>query len=341
MKILYHSCHSILEFEEVSLLHEAGYDVFSPGAYLDPTKAGDNMRPGIQGLTYDKDDVRQYHRICAKHPGRDGKDFLTPEFIDRFDTIIVMHSPKWISRNWQKIKHKRVIWRTIGQSISPVEKGLEKCRAEGMEIVRYSPKESTIPYYIGEDAMIRFYKDPEQYKGWTGENKRIITFGQHMRNRGVACNFPFFESVTRPFARHLFGPGDEEVGDWASGQVPYEQLKQELRDNRAYFYTGTHPASYTLNFMEAWMTGIPIVALGPGRGNARYFPGHELYEIGDLIQNGVNGFCSDKTQELRDYIFALFEDDELAKKISEEGRKSAIHHFGKDMILESWRSYLG
>jgi hypothetical protein len=31
---------------------------------------------------------------------------------------------------------------------------------EGLEIVRYSPMERNIPGYIGEDALIRFYKDP-------------------------------------------------------------------------------------------------------------------------------------------------------------------------------------
>ena len=34
MKILYLSCHSILEYDEVKLLTGMGHYVFSPGAYV-------------------------------------------------------------------------------------------------------------------------------------------------------------------------------------------------------------------------------------------------------------------------------------------------------------------
>ncbi|MFY0784083.1 hypothetical protein AB1K18_28080 [Peribacillus simplex] len=38
-------------------------------------------------------------------------------------------------------------------------------------------------------------------------------------------------------------------------------MKQEMRENRAFFYTGTRITSYTLGFIEAFMTGIPIVSI--------------------------------------------------------------------------------
>lgn len=340
-KILYLSCHSILEFDEVSLFHQLGHEVFSPGAYVEPANPGDpTMRPAIPGLVYNPDIVNSWHQdISGKHPSEDGKDHLTKEFVDKFDIVIVMHLPRWIHNNWEAIKHKRVIWRTIGQSITSVEEGLKKYRDEGMEIVRYSPMETTIPGFIGQDAMIRFYKDPDIYKGWTGHNKRVITFAQSMRQRGPACNFPIFEQATKSLPRHLFGPGNEGL-DWSTGKVTFERQLSELKENRVYFYTGTHPASYTLNFMEAWMTGIPIVAIGPKHGNANYFHNHNLYEIPNLIVNGYNGYYSDDPAQLRRLIGDLLTNDELAEAISVNGRQSAIHHFGKDMIREAWRNYL-
>jgi len=340
-KIFYHSCHSILEFDEVSLLSKLGYDVFSPGAYFNPNSSVDNMRPGIKNLIYDKDDVDLFSKIGKQHPGQDGKNFLTSDFIDRFDVFIVMHSPQWIVQNWDKIKHKRVIWRTIGQSVNSVEQTLQYCRNEGLEIIRYSPMEQNIPGYIGHDTIIRFYKDPDQYKNWSGEQERVISFVQDMKNRHRACNYYFFEEVTRPFNRHLFGPGNQNIGDWTTGKIPYDKLLQELRRNRIYFYTGTHPASYTLNFMEAWMTGIPIVAIGPQHGNARYFPGHNLYEIPNLIENETNGFISDNKTELQQYITELISNESFAKQISQAGRDSAIKYFGEDAIVKQWNNYIG
>lgn len=340
MKILYLSCHSILEHDEVKMFHGLGHEVFSPGAYVEPANPGDaSLRPGIDGLTYDPDVVEQYHRLAGQFPGQDTKDHLTKEFVDNFDCVVVMHMPRWIERNWEAMKHKRVIWRTIGQSVAGTEASLKKYRDAGIEIVRYSPKEATIPGFLGQDALIRFYKDPDDYGPWRGDNNRIITFAQSMKQRGPACNFSFFDDVTQPFARHLFGPGNEGLS-WSSGKVPFEQLQEEMNANRIYFYTGTHPASYTLNFMEAWMTGIPVVAIGPEHGNANYFQGHDLYEVHELIENHATGFVSDDKAELQSYLRLLTENHTLAQLIGEGGRQAAIKHFSKDLIWPAWQNYL-
>lgn len=341
MKILYLSCHSILEHDEVKLLHELGHEVFSPGAYVEPANPGDaSLRPGIDTLEYDPDIIEQYHKIGAAHPGKDSKDHLTKEFVDNFDCVIVMHMPSWIQKNWDAMKHKLVIWRTIGQSIGSTERQIAPYRKAGLKIIRYSPMENMIPDYIGGDTLIRFYKDPDEYGPWNGQTKQVITLAQSMQQRNQACNFDFFEETTRIFPRKLFGPGNENVAPWSQGKIPYDQLKQELRDSRVYFYTGTHPASYTLNFIEAFMTGIPITAIGTAYGNASYFPGHFLYEIQNIIQNGENGFISDSQFELQGYIRALMNDDALAQKISNSGRATAIKLFGKETVKQQWQNYL-
>lgn len=340
MRILYMSCHSILEYDEARLLSELGHEVFSPGAYVEPANPGDaSLRPSIPGLVYNTDILEQWHKLAGTHPGKDGKDYLTKEFVDNFDCIIVMHLPRWIIKNWNVMLGKRVIWRTIGQSIDAREKELASYRKKGMQIIRYSPMERNIPGYIGEDALIRFYKDPDDYGPWVGDNKRVITFAQHMQQRDSACNYSFFEKTTRQFPRHLFGPGNEGQ-EWTSGKVSFEQLKEEMRLNRVYFYTGTHPASYTLNFIEAWISGMPIVAIGPQHGNSKHFANHELYEIPQLIKNQVNGFISDNSYELQVYIQSLLNNDKLAQSISISARKSAIEFFGKETIKQQWKEFL-
>ena len=341
MKMLYLSCHSVLEHSEVSLFHSLGYEIFSPGAYLEPQNPGDpTMRPGIPGLTYNPEIIEQWHRLAAQHSGEDTKDYLTKEFVDLFDAVVVMHLPRWIIRNWEVMKHKRVIWRTIGQSISSTETQLRPYRNAGMEIVRYSPREVTIPGYLGQNALIRFYKDPDEYKDWNGKTLQVVNFTQSMKQRAMACGWDIFNKVTEGFPRRLFGSRSEEEA-FGGGKISFEKLKEEMRNARCYFYTGTHPASYTLNFIEAAQTGTPIVAIGPSHGNASYFPGHNLYEIPDFIENFVNGFISDDITELRNYIKLLLTNDDVAHQISEEGRKMAIKHFGKQTIKQQWKDYLG
>lgn len=327
LKILYISAHAILEFDEVSLFNELGASVFSLGSYLDPSNPVDPIRPAIPGMEPNPE-------LIARAPLRDA---LTKEFVDNFDVVYVMHIPEWITKNWDVIKDKIVIWRSIGQSIQKIEDILRPYRQQGMKIVRYSPFETTIPGYIGGDAVIRFYKDPDELKEWNGNDRIISTFSQGMPIRGVACGYEVFKEATNGLPRVLYGPKNESANMYG-GFLSYDELKKVLRDSRVYFYTGTHPASYTLNFIEAWMSGTPVVAVGPRWGNAHYL-NVATYEVPLLIQNGIDGFWSDEIHELHGYCEALLDSDFLAKRISVQGRRSAIEIFGKQTIKKQWYEF--
>lgn len=343
-KVLYLSAHEILEYDECRLFIELGYDVFSPGAYCCPQNRGDKwLRPDIKEMNSNPDVVEQYHKLGARFPGEDGKDHLTKEFVDNFDCVVVMHLPRWIENNWDAMKHKRVIWRTIGQSIPNIEAQIRPFRKKGLEIVRYSPKESSIQGFAGGDALIRFYKDPDEYGPWNGQDKKVVTFAQSMKQRGEACNFDVFERATRDVPRALFGPNNDEIGeDWAFGKQPYEKLKQEMRDSSVYFYTGTHPASYTLNFIEAFMSGIPIVAIGKDFGSGGFWLSHgiDLYEVHELLDHGATGLVGDRIPELNAYCKHLLENRADAELISKQARAAAIKIFGKETIKAQWKTYL-
>lgn len=345
MKILYLSCHSVLESLEVQMLHDIGHEVFSLGAYSNPNAATDDMRPKLKDVTFYEDLYKEWRSYCDQYPELDIRNFLSKfkSFVNKFDIIIVMHIPEWVEEAIKCVQgnpNKRVIWRTIGQSVASLEQRMQASKAKGLEIIRYSPRETNIPHFAGQDGLIRFYKDPEVYKGWTGNKKQVITFAQSMQQRGPACNFDIFEKATRPFVRSLFGPQNEHHS-FGTGKVTFERQIKELQQNRVYFYTGTHPASYTLNFMEAWMMGVPIVAIGPHHGNADYLRDHDLYEVHQLIQNEKTGLVSDNIQELQNYIKRLLVDENLANRISKAGRKEAIRHFGKEMVYAAWKAYLG
>ncbi|HUV42303.1 MAG TPA: hypothetical protein VMY36_00085 [Patescibacteria group bacterium] len=331
MKLLYLSCHSVLEYDEVKLFTELGIDVFSHGAYTNPLKPGDPKRPSIEAKFH-----QDLYNLSITH----SKDDLHKDMIEWADVIICMHIVDWLTKNWGKLRHKRVIYRSIGQSTLNVEEMLKPLRRDGLEVVRYSPREKTIPGFVGEDAMIRFYKDPDEFKDWTGQEKRVLTIGQSMKSRKDFCGYEVFEKVTRGVPRLLVGPGNEGTKDISTALFDYSALKRVLQNFRAYFYTGTFPASYTLNFIEALMTGIPIVALGPELGSSPFERGQDTYEIPDIIKNGENGFFSDDLEELRKYIDVLFNDYALAQKIGEAGRRTAIKFFAKEKIKKEWKEFL-
>lgn len=337
MKILYLSCHEILEYDELKLLSELGHECYSLGAYTHPGGEESRKRPPLPNLPYDPHFIELSTRYSREE--------MHPEMLEGIDAVIIMHIPEWIEKNWGIFepfikRGGRLIWRSIGQSAPHQERKLQPYRDAGMEVVRYSPAEQSIEDNIGCDAMIRFGKDPNEYKDWNGAQLQVINFTQSMLQRAQFCGWEVTRAVIRPFKSKIYGPGNEELGKMTGGLLTYEEQKQVMRDNRAYFYHGTYPASYTLAFIEAWMTGIPVVAVGPAHGNGKDFGKQRTYEIHELIANGVNGFWSDDVTELQGYIARLFDDHEFARQIGFMGRQRAIELFGIDEIKGRWKQFL-
>lgn len=331
MRVLYLSCHSILEYSEVKMLSELGHEVFSPGgAYQNGH--GDGKRPSLMDSVSHNLQLSDVAIQCSK-------ENLHPELISWANVIIVMHKPEWIISNWPKIKHKRVVWRTIGQSVSHQEDSLGLARSQGLQIVRYSPREDRIPGFLGKDSLVRFSILPSEWGPWTGEDRSVITVAQSMKAREKFCGYDIFNKATEGFSRYLYGPGNEDSGI-AGGYLSYEDLKEAYKKHRVYFYTGTYPASYTLNFIEAFMSGIPIVAIGPELWNVGAFPNHDLYEVHQILGEGENGFWADDIPTLRRKVDLLLHDDTEAQRISKNARKRAEELFGWEVVKKQWEAFL-
>lgn len=333
MKLLYLSCHEVLEFDEISLFRELGIEVFS--ARTDSASMLPRLRPLVPRGVSSEDDAAAFAALAR--PGRPILECLTREFVDRFDAVMVMHMPEKIMANWEAMRHKPVIWRTIGQSVPAHELTMQSYRSDGLRIVRYSPAERRLADHAGEDAIIRFYKDPREWGGWTGERPVVVCFSQFMPLRSVHCNYDTLLRVTQGLPCELYGPDNQDAGPLWRGCLSYEDLRLVLRTSRACFHTGTFPASYTLGFIEAWMTGIPVVSVGQqlfaraGRSLAG------LYEVPDLIEHEVNGFASDQHDELQSCLRCLLTHWDYAREVSEAGRASALALFDKELVREQWR----
>jgi len=332
VNIVYLSCHSVLEYDEIKLFTELGHNVVSYGAYSNP-KNPSELRPAVKGLCYDE--------VLSSAVLQSSKDHLHDAVIEWADGFMVMHIDQWVRNNWDRIKHKRVVWRSIGQSIPDIELRLAPYRKEGLQVVRYSPTEQRIVNYIGQDATIRFYKDKSEFAGWTGDKAQVMTIAQSMCHPGreKELNWRVFKHGVNGLPAKLFGLGNECAGDLWGGQLSFDEMKSELRQNRCYFYTGTKPASYTLGFIEALMTGIPIVAIGSGLAYDDFYK-QNTYEVADILTHNQDGFIADRIEELHDYCEQMINNHRLAKKISFSGRQTAVKYFGKKVIKQQWESFL-
>lgn len=335
MNILYESVHSILEHDEIKLFLELGHKVFSlNGAYQNGQ--GDGKRPPLTM------DINPHLQDVAMQCSREN---IHQEIIDWSDIIIVMHRTDWIKNNWDKMKGKKVILRTIGQNNESNERDIEPLRKKGLLIVRMSESEKTIPNYQGEDVIIRFYKDEDEFKLYNGQTSRIVNISQAMfgndkvHSRGDHMAIDSFKKIVDGYPWRIYGSDNEYAGENYGGILTYEDLKTMLAFNRLFLYTGTQPSPYTLSFIEALMTGIPVVALGENLWNSVYI-NQKTYDIPSILEVGVNGYYSDSIPQLRGWIKELLNDQDRAKEIGKKGRATAISFFGKNKIKNDWNKFL-
>ena len=147
-----------------------------------------------------------------------------------------------------------------------------------------------------------------------------------------------FDEVVKDLDWKIFGPNNDYAREHYGGLLNHEDLKTMLKLNRVFFYTGTRPASYTLGFMEAFCTGIPVVSIGPDSGNKIYK--QKTFEVPDLIgPNGEAGFWSDNPEELKNFCKILLENQQLALQMGIKGREKAIELFGKEKIKKEWEEF--
>lgn len=337
--------HAIEEYQQVSLLSDLGYEVFSIGGYIDPAHPHSDLRPPLP-------DVPFFPDLRDAVDGQGTDDNLTAaqshiptailDWLGDDGAIIYHHREERIWGQWPRLLDwkrgnagRRVIWRTVGQSVSTNERQALPYRMAGCERIAYSPKEANIPGYTGHDALIRFW-GAQSDRPWTGDDATVINIAQHLRQREPFTNWSFWDSATRDLPRRAMGPGSEAIG--GTGGVTYAQMQDALHTARAFVFCGSQPASYTLALIEALHAGIPVVSIGKSWMRIQY-DGHtaeemfEGHEISPLAYDDPNAAF----QTLR----RLLAEPEYAAVISAESRAIARDLFDRDTVGAQWKAYLG
>jgi len=338
-RILLLASHAVAEFDDLRMFTDLGYDTFCPGGYEVPGRAPEGIRPPLADTPAHPDLVARLQETRAEYgdPGPlidAGKARLHPDIIDWADAIIVHHFPRqWIGGQWDRIKHKRVIWRTCGQSDLSLERDMAPYRSERLQIVRYSPAEAryfeSFGCFAGEDALIRFGKYPEDYGPWIGDDPMVGNITQDMAKRGDATGLSFWEAATDGLPVRPAGPSSEMLRG-GLGTLPYEAMLEYLRHIRAYLYTGTVPASYTLGLIEAMLSGVPVVSIGP---KAWGFP--LLFEASEIVELSAEG-----PAEAHRFLQEILNDQRLATEMSIITRERALERFDIATVSEAWQAFL-
>lgn len=343
INIVYISCHESLEFDEVKLLSSfQDVTVRSIGAYSDPRQAP-TLRPIIDTLEYSSDWLEW---IAHYEPDQ----ILDSRLMDWADAIIFMHKPERIHKSINVLKaypHTPIYFRSIGQSSDSVEISLanyKRALGDRFKIIRYSPNERHFPNYVGSDALIRFYKNKYEFKGWQYFEDRPVLFAlQGASSRGQFGHFDEVAFYTKdiPYNRLLIGPrnSDMEAFGFRTEQPSYEGFKEILRRSPLLVYAGMIPASYTLTFMEAMMTGTPIVSIDRNMwaDEHKHWCPPEVFEVDELIPEEC---VVHKWEDLGPKVIELMSNPSKLARISHENRLNAETLFGENKIRSQWAKLL-
>src|SRR5262245_5060837 len=344
MNILLLASHAVAEYDDLRMFTDLGYDCFAPGGYEVPSRSGEGIRPPLPDAPHHPELVARLQEVRAERgepgPAIDwGKAALHDDIIDWADVIIVHHFPdRWIAGQWERIRHKRVIWRTCGQSDPRLEQFMAAfSHHDRLEVVRYSPREriafEAIDCFAGEDAVIRFGKYPADYGPYVGKVIAVGNLTQDMYQRGDMAGLWAWEQFTQGIPALPAGKGSESLD--GIGVLAYPEMIDYLREMRVYFYTGTVPASYTLNLIEAMLSGTPVVTVGPKVDRVEDQWILALDESGDIAPYSRIGMLGPDVFKV--YLANL----DFARQRGEEYRQRAIELFDVAHIGQQWREFLG
>lgn len=285
LKIYINSCHASLEYDHTKLFLELGHEV--SGLF----DIGSDQRPKIPGIT----DVDAPGEI---HESNKTADLSLADMNDP-DVIIVHQRADFPERAAKFARLGRPIIVTIFGQGSPDQHrqmAVAMHQHPNIYLQVYSLKAQTIYAELGAPQervkLIRFGKSRDEFDptNWTGEDAICFVPCNDIHNRGACGRDIVSMLLKRGVPMVLSGKNTKEIG--GRGTLSYDEYKDVLRRARCYLSVGTIPAPYTLTFVEAACSGVPIVANDNGAGVADEGFGVPLIHNADEAEESIRQILS-------------------------------------------------
>ncbi|MHC4460002.1 MAG: glycosyltransferase [Planctomycetota bacterium] len=171
------------------------------------------------------------------------------------------------------------------------------------------------------DDIVPFGSDADDYLPYSGEIASGLRISNFIQKRK---QFLLWDFHTKSFERipiRIVGHNPSMPGVAASES--WDHLKKILQSHRFYIHTADARLDdgYNMATIEAMSAGMPVL------GNRH---------PSSPIKHGLSGFLSDNPDGLRKYAGILLEDRDLAAKMGQQARKTAVEHFAMSKFKESF-----
>jgi len=154
--------------------------------------------------------------------------------------------------------------------------------------------------------------------------KRVLSVVNDWINRDWCCGYRLWEQITgypeSTLPLHVIG----DTPGLSSAAPSTEALIEQYRKSSVFLNTSLISPVPT-SLLEAMACGCAVVTTA-------------TCMIPEIIQNGQNGYMSNNPEELRSFVDKLIEDDELAKEIGENARRTILENFSIEKFVEQWKN---
>lgn len=155
---------------------------------------------------------------------------------------------------------------------------------------------------------------------WNGHLERGATVINNIASRGRRLGADLFVTAQRFVPLDLAGMGFEAVG--GIGELTHGDSFRFTADRRFFF----HPVRYTslgLGVLEAMMVGAPII-------------GFATTELPTVINSGVNGYVSNRIEDLVGHMRRLISSPQEAAELGRRARLTATERFSIRRFVHDW-----
>ena len=215
-------------------------------------------------------------------------------------------NPKYISTFY---KSKPIYWQLIGGENITWWNSIKEVLSENGQVVCYSENQAS--QFNDRLKTIHFYKDPDEWYGYHGYHQKVMYVANALHDRKLACHEETFLNTRIDHKWCL--AGSHNVYHEPSIELDYDEYQGCMQYSRIFYNLGTEPAPYTLAFIEAAMTGMPI--LTSAYTHESPYPQYQVPEL-------LDGNCI--ITDNKDFIKLLLDDKKRCKIIGDKNRDIAI-----------------
>lgn len=145
-------------------------------------------------------------------------------------------------------------------------------------------------------------------------------------SRDWCCGFNLWRETSGRLPVTVVGKCTGRNEGFSEAARDASHLRQIYQNSRIFYNTSIHSPVPTV-LLEAMACGCAVVST-------------ETCMIPEIIEHGKNGFISNNKNELRSFLELLLKDEDLAKKLGAEARKTICERYGLDPFIEKWNDLL-